>query len=305
MKNLAKVALANLTSEKSSKYSYKLLEKATPGLISNNRFFPGSVPLHDILCLNSSDFELFQEDTLKDNFTVPYDEIKNKLLAPVCTSHFTIYCIGKNYSDHIKEMKALGTAVPQKGEPIVFSKALSSINSPFGEISFPENTSQIDYEGELAIIIGKPGKSISPETALEHIFGFTIINDISARDVQKKHIQWLLGKSVDGFSPIGPFITPKENFLTDNGDVDYSGFKIVTKVNEEVRQDGSADDMIFGISELISKISESITLQTGDVIATGTPSGVGAGFDPPKYLEKGDRVSVEISGLGKISNKFT
>jgi 2-keto-4-pentenoate hydratase/2-oxohepta-3-ene-1,7-dioic acid hydratase in catechol pathway len=153
----------------------------------------------------------------------------------------------------------------------------------------------IDYEAELAVLIGRPGRNIPASRAMEHVFGYTIFNDVTARDVQTRHRQWLLGKSFDTFGPMGPCIASVD-------ELDGRNTRVRCWVNGELRQDASTRDLIFGIPELIAAISAGITLKPGDVIATGTPSGVGIGFKPPKYLKRGDKVRIEIDGIGALEN---
>ena len=158
-------------------------------------------------------------------------------------------------------------------------------------------SSQIDYEAELAVVIGRGGKNISREDALSHVFGYTIVNDVTARDVQMRHQQWDMGKSFDDFCPMGPWIVTADEF-------DGTRSRVRCWVNEELRQDGYTENLIFDIPTLIQTVSRGITLYPGDVIATGTPAGVGMGMTPPRYLESGDTVRIEIDGLGFIENSF-
>jgi 2-keto-4-pentenoate hydratase/2-oxohepta-3-ene-1,7-dioic acid hydratase in catechol pathway len=158
-------------------------------------------------------------------------------------------------------------------------------------------SSEIDYEAELAVVIGKGGKNITRAKALDHVFGYTVVNDVTARDVQMRHQQWDMGKSFDTFCPMGPWIATADEF-------DGTKTRVRCWVNGELRQDGPTENMIFDIPTLIETISRGITLYPGDVIATGTPAGVGMGMKPPRYLKAGDVVRVEIDGLGVIENKF-
>lgn len=210
-----------------------------------------------------------------------------RLLAPYRPLK-NVMCIGKNYEEHVKEMDTAGA-----GKLVIFTKSPTSVVGPETNIErHPELTDQLDYEGELAIIIGKTGRDI--KTVEDHIFGYTILNDVTARDVQKQHGQFFRGKSFDTFCPIGPVIvTPDElNFpLT-----------IETKVNGERRQYGTTADMIRPVEELIQTLSKGMTLEAGDIIATGTPAGVGHGMNPPTYLQTGDTVEVTIHGIGSLRN---
>lgn len=224
------------------------------------------------------------------------DEVE--LLAPVQPSQ-NIFCIGKNYMDHILEFDgAMSNLDAIKENPIFFTKAISSINNPYGNIPSHSNiTKAMDYEGELGIIIGKKGINIPKEEAMQYIYGYTIINDITARDLQKSHLQWFKGKSLDGFCPIGPWIVTRDEIC------DVESLEIICKVNNEVRQQAKVELMIHNISSIISVLSQGMTLNPGDIIATGTPKGVGMGFNPPKYLKSKDIIRVEISQIGYIENE--
>uniref|UniRef100_UPI00402AC360 fumarylacetoacetate hydrolase family protein n=1 Tax=Veillonella magna TaxID=464322 RepID=UPI00402AC360 len=195
--------------------------------------------------------------------------------------------------EHIAEFDLENAAVPEL--PIFFSKLPSIVIGPGKTIRLHEDTtSQVDYEGELAIIIGKRASHIPADEVYDHIFGYTIVNDVTARDLQKRHSQWLLGKSLDTFCPMGPAILV--------GDKQPKTFEIHTYVNDELRQTGSTADLIFDIPTLVSTLSRSITLEPGDVIATGTPAGVGMGFTPPRFLADDDKVSITISDIGTLEN---
>ncbi|GEK58012.1 hypothetical protein CHL76_10205 [Marinococcus halophilus] len=216
-----------------------------------------------------------------------------KVLPPVKREGQNIICIGKNYADHAAEMGEKDA--PEA--PLVFTKASSSLIADGEDIELDEAfTKALDYEGEIAVVIGKAGRRISKEQAMEHVFGYTLFNDVTARDVQKRHQQFFLGKSGDTYGPIGPYVTV--------GPSDQSSeWKLETYVNKEKRQSGSTSDLIFGIAELIEQLSSGMTLRPGDVIATGTPSGVGSGFTPPKYLQDGDEIEVYVKAIGTLSNK--
>ena len=194
----------------------------------------------------------------------PLDTIR--IMAPIPHMERNIFCIGKNYTEHIAEFDKTAMPKPPK-YPVIFTKATSSVIGPDDLIDPHTNvTSQVDYEGELAVIIGKEGSDITVGEAMDHVYGFTILNDVTARDLQANHVQWFHGKSLDTFCPIGPYILLR--------DAAPDTFDIVTKVNNEVRQDGSTGEFIFTIPELIHTISQGTTLFPGDIIATGTPSGV-------------------------------
>lgn len=225
-----------------------------------------------------------------------------RLLAPIPELRRDIFAVGKNYREHVAEFGRSGYDTPQRSEdlpdkPIVFSKATTSVTGPFDDVeSHPGVTAELDYESELAVIIGTGGRGISREQALEHVWGYTIINDVTARDVQRDHKQWLLGKSLDTHAPMGPWAVTADEV----GDLD--ALEVSSTVNGEPRQKAPVADLIFDVPELIRVISAGITLLPGDVIATGTPAGVGIGFDPPRFLQRGDVVECAITGLGAIRN---
>ena len=218
------------------------------------------------------------------------------LLAPLPRPRNDILCIGRNYMEHVKETDA---ANPVPTHPIIFTKRAFSVIGPEQDVDLHEHlTSSVDYEGEVAVVIGKTTRNVTEEEAMSHVFGYTVVNDVSARDIQKRHTQWLLGKSLDTFCPTGPCITHASAMPP------LSAINVTTKVNGEVRQKGSVQDLIFTIPYLISLISRHTTLEPGDVIATGTPSGVGAGFTPPRFLRRGDTVEISVSGVGVLRNTF-
>ena len=214
-------------------------------------------------------------------------------LSPIPRTPKNIMAVGKNYADHAKEMGGDSNTF------VVFTKAPTSIASDEQVLSVHEEvTSSYDYEGELAIVIGKKGKNIPSKLAYDYIFGYTIANDLTARDIQKKHQQFFLGKSLDGSCPMGPYVVTKDELPNPQE------LTIVTKVNDEIRQNGKTSDMVFSVEQIISEISKTVTLEPGDVILTGTPAGVGNGFNPPKFLKSGDIVKVSIEGIGTLANKF-
>lgn len=225
-----------------------------------------------------------------------------ELEAPLPRPRRNIFCAGKNYLDHVKEVakSGLGSGPTSGSEapayPIIFTKVPESVIAPQAKILRHANlTNHLDYEAELAIVIGKKGRGISRENAMEHVWGYTIINDVSARDLQKKHQQWHIAKSLDSFCPMGPWLVSKDEF-------DGNNTAIRCWVNDELRQDSSTSLFIFDIPALIESLSAGITLYPGDIIATGTPSGVGMGFNPPRFLQSGDKVKIEIAGIGVLEN---
>ncbi|GAA3089864.1 fumarylacetoacetate hydrolase family protein [Pseudonocardia yunnanensis] len=225
-----------------------------------------------------------------------------ELLAPIPEPRRNIWCVGKNYSEHAAEFGRSGYDTPSRSEaipdkPIMFTKATTAVTGP-GALVDPGPTTELDYEGELTVIIGTGGRGISREDAYSHVWGYTIINDVTARDVQRDHKQWLLGKSFDTHCPMGPYAVTADEI----GDV--TALELETTVNGERRQFAPVKDLIFDVPELIATISAGTTLLPGDLIATGTPAGVGLGFDPPRFLTSGDVVEITITGLGTLSNRI-
>lgn len=216
-------------------------------------------------------------------------------LAPIPRTPKNIMCIGKNYSDHAKEMGA--EQAPE--DLVVFTKSPTAIAADETTLSVHANkTDSLDYEGELAIVIGKRGKDVPKAMAYDYVFGYTIANDITARDLQERHKQYFLGKGLEGACPMGPYLVSKDEIP------DPHVLSIVTKVNGEVRQNGSTKDMIFTVEDIIATLSKYVTLEPGDVILTGTPAGVGKGMNPPTYLKAGDEVKISIEGIGTLANRF-
>jgi 2-keto-4-pentenoate hydratase/2-oxohepta-3-ene-1,7-dioic acid hydratase in catechol pathway len=226
-----------------------------------------------------------------------------RLDAPLPRPRRNIFCVGKNYRAHAAEFAASGfdatvkhgdEAVP--AHPVIFSKVPDCVIAPGAAIRIPKGISQaVDYEAELAVVIGRGGRGIRAARAMEHVWGYTIVNDVTARDWQHRHGQWLMGKSFDTFCPMGPW-------LADANELDGRDTRVRCWVNGELRQEAGTRDLIFDIPTLIETISAGITLVSGDIIATGTPAGVGIGFDPPRYLAPGDRVKVQIDGIGTLEN---
>jgi 2-keto-4-pentenoate hydratase/2-oxohepta-3-ene-1,7-dioic acid hydratase in catechol pathway len=225
------------------------------------------------------------------------------LLAPIPVPRRNVFCVGKNYREHVVEFGRSGYDSPARSEdlpdrPILFSKATTAVTGPGSPIDpHTDVTAELDYEGELAVIIGPGGRGITRERAYEHVWGYTIINDVTARDLQRDHKQWLLGKSLDTHCPMGPYAVTADEVP------DPAALRVETTVNGELRQSALVKDLIFDIPELIATISAGVTLLPGDLIATGTPAGVGIGFDPPRFLTTGDIVEVTITGLGTLSNR--
>jgi len=225
-----------------------------------------------------------------------------RLLAPIPRPARNIFCVGKNYPEHVKEVQSVVASEKDvRGAspdvPIIFTKATSSVTGPGSVIPAGlDPTQSVDYEGELAVVIGKGGRGIAAFNAMKHIFGYSILNDVTSRRLQKQHQQWFIGKSLDGFCPMGPCLVTSDEIE------DVTKLRIQTRVNNELRQDGFINEMIFDIPMLIESLSRYMTLEPGDIIATGTPAGVGMGFKPPKFLQPGDHVSITIEPIGTLVN---
>ena len=226
----------------------------------------------------------------------PFSEVRP--LAPIPVPRRNILCLGKNYLDHAQEIAAkLQTSGEAPRQPIIFTKATTAVIAAGEPIpAYPAYTQKLDYEAELALIIGKDGRDIAAGNAWDHVFGYTAINDISARDLQKDHHQWFRAKSLDGFAPMGPVVVHR-SVMPAPEDI-----KVKCFVNGEQRQSASFDQLIFDVPTIISVLSAGMTLLAGDIIATGTPAGVGMGFTPPKYLQPGDEVVVDVTGVGALRN---
>lgn len=227
---------------------------------------------------------------------IPMAELE--LLAPIDLAPRDVLCTGWNYWDHFEEGRAQRTQdVPRPAAPTFFTKRASAVTGPRRAIAFDGRISaKWDYEAELVVVIGKSGRSIPRNRAMDHVFGYCLANDVSQRDLQRRHGgQWLKGKSLDGTMPLGPWIVPA-------GEIDPYSVRLQCLLNGELMQDATVQQMAFPIAELIAEISFGMTLLAGDILLTGTPSGVGNSRTPPVYLKDGDRVVVRGSGLGELSN---
>ncbi len=222
-----------------------------------------------------------------------------KLLAPIPTPRRNVMCLGLNYAEHAEEsLQAKGVKVALPEYPMIFTKGTNSINGPYDDIPFDASISEeIDWEVELGVIVGRSGKNIAAGEAMDYVFGYTVVNDVSARDLQWKHQQFFKGKSLDGCCPIGPWIVTADE-IADPHELDVS-----CRVNGVLKQNSNTRNMIFNIPETIRHLSAGMTLLPGDIIATGTPSGVGFARKPPEFLKAGDLVECEVENVGKISNR--
>ena len=224
-----------------------------------------------------------------------------KILSPIPYLLRDMICVGKNYYAHAKEFFDSGFDATQKetipSEPIIFTKAMTSLIGPDDAIDTSiDPTGSVDYEGELGVVISKTARRVAKDDWQDYVFGYVIINDVTSRELQKKHNQWTIGKGLDTFGPMGPYIVTKDEID------DLPSMQIQTLVNDEIRQQAEVRDLIFDIPTLIETLTLTGTLLAGDVIATGTPVGVGIGFSPPKFLKSGDKVTINVTGLGSLTN---
>lgn len=228
---------------------------------------------------------------------IPFSQIK--LAAPIPAPRQDILCLGINYMDHAEESARfkLEKFDGKREYAVYFSKRVVRASADQDPIpAYSELTQSLDYEAELAVIIGKTCRNIRPEEVPEHIFGYTILNDVSARDLQTRHKQWYYGKSLDGFCPMGPWIVTAD-------EIPYPPeLPIRSIVNGELRQNSNTRLLIFNIEHVLCELSAGMTLQAGTIISMGTPAGVGMGFQPPKFLRDGDCVVCEIDGIGRLTN---
>lgn len=271
------------------------------GLVEGDHFKPlisqgAPVPdLRQVIALISSGAQ-----TLVTGAPSALDTVK--FAAPVGPLAKNVVCVGKNYHEHAREFARSG--VDQSGDkqetpdfPVVFTKAVTSLADPGQPVDTSlDPTHSVDYEGELGVVIGRRGKNITRAEALDYVFGYTIVNDFTARTIQTRHRQWFLGKSLNGFCPVGPVLVTADEFGVPDGQ------ELATYVNDERRQFAPLRDLIFDVGAIIEAVSACVPLDPGDLIATGTPAGVGIGFDPQRFLKPGDVVRVAISGIGELAN---
>ena len=271
------------------------------GLIEDNRFKPllsGGAPIRDLRDVIASVGG--DRASLDTGASLALGEVK--LAAPVGPLAKNVVCVGKNYHDHAREFARSG--VDQSGDkqetpefPVVFTKAVTSLADPGQAIDASlDPTNSVDYEGELGVVIGRRAKNVTREAALDYVFGYTIVNDFTARTIQTRHRQWFLGKSLDSFCPVGPVLVTADEFGMPDAQ------ELATYVNDERRQFAPLRDLIFDVGAIIEAVSACVPLDPGDLIATGTPAGVGIGFQPQKFLKAGDVVRVTISGIGELVN---
>lgn len=281
------------------------------GVLNNNKtkVIPMKILLNELnkeIPNNLLEFiEMYSSNLITDiNYTISLNNHKGiplkdvRLIAPIPNPRRNIFCLGKNYVDHAKEIKhVLKDTIDIPPFPIYFSKIADPAIGHLDTVLIPTNLmTTLDYEVELAIIIARDGKDISPEKVEDYIFGYTIANDITSRHIQTKHVQWFKSKSLDTFAPMGPYIVHKS-------EIEYPPkLDITCKVNDEIRQNFNTEKLIFDISYIISDLSKGLTLRAGDIILTGTPAGVGVGFNPPKFLQHGDIIECTIDKIGVLVN---
>jgi len=269
--------------------TYQYEDQESVGFIEQNKVYPieGYPMISLIKSYKNIDFEKIKRDA---NY-ISVEKIK--ILSPIVTPIHDIICVGKNYENHIMEM---GSSVAKDFVATYFGKRATKIMGLNDQIKGRFDLDEgLDYEAELAVIIGKECKGVKKEEALDYVFGYTILNDLTSRNIQKKHHQWFRGKSVDEHSIMGPWIVTKD-------EVNHGNLVIQSYVNGELRQNSNTSHMIIKVEEIIEELSSAMTLEPGDIISTGTPEGVGAGYNPPKFLKPGDRIKCEIEGLGSLEN---
>lgn len=237
-------------------------------------------------------------NTAPASICVPLQHVQ--LLAPIPRPRKNIVCLGWNYAEHARESAAAaGKDAQLPSHPVVFTKAVTAVNAPYADIPYdPEVSTQLDWEVELGVVIGTGGRHIAVEDALNHVFGYTVINDVSARDVQFRHKQYFLGKSIDGTCPMGPWIVTADEIA------DPQALELTCRINGETKQRAYTRDMIFDVAHIIATLSHVMTLEPGDVIATGTPPGVGFARTPAEFLKPGDMVECEVSCIGILRNRI-
>lgn len=269
------------------------------GTVEGNQFRPllsGGNEVHDLRDV----IALVHAGNVAHGASVAIDRVS--LAAPIGPLAKNVMAVGKNYHEHAQEFARSG--IDQSGDklevpeaPVVFTKAVTSLADPGQGLpasSDPSNST--DYEGELGVIIGRRAKNVKRAEAYGVVFGYTIVNDATARTVQQKHKQWFLGKSLDGFCPVGPYLVTRDEFGVP------AEQELTTYVNDERRQSAKLKDMIFDVPSFIETVTAYVPLEPGDLLATGTPAGVGIGFTPPRYLQPGDVVRIAISGIGELTN---
>jgi 2-keto-4-pentenoate hydratase/2-oxohepta-3-ene-1,7-dioic acid hydratase in catechol pathway len=237
-------------------------------------------------------------DALGDAHSHPLSAIRWH--APLPRPVKNIFCVGRNYAAHAKEGAAAFKSEAKLPEvPVFFTKVPTTVNGPFDDVPHHRGvTQQLDWEAELGVVIGRTGRDIPPDAALSHVFGYMVINDVTARDLQQRHTQWFKGKSLDGCCPMGPVIATADEFG------DPQAKRVSLRLNGVTKQDATTADMIFPVVTIIEWLSKGLTLEAGDIIATGTPEGVGMGRTPQEWLQPGDVLETEVEGIGVMRNRI-
>lgn len=269
------------------KYRYEEIAHAYVPAITDELFQGGKESIQ----LADSAIKYALENPNSFDKQLVYNQADVKVEAPV-QKPGKIICVGHNFRKHIQEM---GRDLPSN--PVIFAKFANTILGPDDDIPFYPISEQLDYEAEFTFVIGKKAVNVSEEDALDYVAGYTITNDVTYRDIQRRTLQWLQGKSVDGSAPMGPYLVTADEIG------DPSGLDMVLKVNGEVRQSTNTDDFVFNVPTLVSFLSGLMTLEPGDVVLTGTPGGVGVAMDPPTFLKDGDVVTIEVDKIGTLENK--
>ena len=277
--------------------TYLYQDKESVGVLTANEATVRPLPFADMNTLIEAPREQLLSAVEAAESSLPLSAVT--LLAPIPRPRQDVICLGINYKAHAEEAERYSSEAFKKERPIpiYFSKRVSEAVGPEGFIeSHPGLVQRLDYESELAVIIGKTVKNVKAADAADYIFGYTVLNDVSARLLQTTHKQWYFGKSLDGFTPIGPCITTADEIAFP------PALRISSRVNGELRQDSTTDLLITGIADIIEELSSGMTLLPGTIIATGTPAGVGMGFETPKFLASGDVVACTIEGIGTLRN---
>jgi 2-keto-4-pentenoate hydratase/2-oxohepta-3-ene-1,7-dioic acid hydratase in catechol pathway len=282
--------------------TYQLNSKISLGAVRDNSIVDLSSIAPDMLSFiaaGSSALDRARELTRSATQAIPIDSVK--LLAPIPQPRRNIMCLGQNYEEHARERaRSVGKEYVPLKHPTFFTKATHTINGPYDNIPFDAAVStHIDWEAELGFILGRSGKNISLDQALDYVFGYVCINDVTARDLQANHTQFFKGKSLDGSCPMGPWIVTADEIS------DPHALKIMCRVNGVTKQNSTTGEMIFKIPQLISILSRGMTLDAGDIISTGTPSGVGEARTPPEFMKPGDVVEVEVERIGLLRNRVS
>ena len=277
--------------------TYRYQDKESVGVLTADEAAVRPLPFADMNALIEAPREQLLSAVKAADASLPLSTVS--LLAPIPRPRQDVICLGINYKAHAEEAERYSSEAFKKERPIpiYFSKRVSEAVGPEGFIeSHPGLVQRLDYESELAVVIGKTAKNVKAADAADYIFGYTVLNDVSARLLQTTHKQWYFGKGLDGFTPIGPCITTADEIAFP------PALRISSRVNGELRQDSTTDLLITGIADIIEELSSGMTLLPGTIIATGTPAGVGMGFDPPKFLKPGDVVECSIEGIGTLRN---